>query len=103
MINQAFKQWGINKKHCCPKIAAVYECINQKQVISVVSNMTIQILVQDIRNKASNDQSNFQWFKQDFGGDQWLLCDIINKFLRHPSGCRKQLLQQQDLTTKINK
>jgi hypothetical protein len=27
MINQAFKQWGINKKPCCPKIAAVWKYI----------------------------------------------------------------------------
>jgi hypothetical protein len=43
MIIQAFKQWGINKKLCCPKIAAVCKCINQQQMISIAANLTTGI------------------------------------------------------------
>jgi hypothetical protein len=39
----------------------------------------------------------------NFDGELGLLDEVINKVLWQPYGCRKQLLQQQDSTTKNHK
>jgi hypothetical protein len=51
----SLKPKGIKKEALLSQIAAVWKYIYQQKMITIAANLTIQNLVQDIRNKASND------------------------------------------------
>jgi hypothetical protein len=51
----SLKPRGIKQETLLSQIAAVWKYIYQQQMITIAANLTIQNLVQDIRNKASNN------------------------------------------------
>jgi hypothetical protein len=52
---KSLKPKGIKQETLLSQIAAVWKHINQQCKTLIAANLTIQNLVQDIRNKASND------------------------------------------------
>jgi hypothetical protein len=48
-------------------------------MIIIAANLSIENPVQDIKNKASNELSNFQWLGKHFGDIEGCLLGVIKK------------------------
>jgi hypothetical protein len=69
----------------------------------LTSELTIKSIKYLLDNQALNKEITFQYLSTNFDGKRRMLNEVIKKVLENPYGCIKQFLQQQYLSTKINK